>query len=60
MVVVVDMDVVVDVAAVVDAVPVVAVLGGTVVTVAEGTVKSRCSRGREAMAALLRERSGQP
>ena len=31
-----------------------------VLEVAEGTVKSRCSRGREAMAALLRERSGQP
>jgi len=31
-----------------------------VLEVAEGTVKSRCSRGREAMAAMLRERSGQP
>jgi RNA polymerase sigma-70 factor, ECF subfamily len=31
-----------------------------VLEVAEGTVKSRCSRGREAMAALLREPSGQP
>ncbi|MGA8980785.1 MAG: RNA polymerase sigma factor SigM [Pedococcus sp.] len=31
-----------------------------VLDVAEGTVKSRCSRGREAMAAMLRERSGQP
>jgi RNA polymerase sigma-70 factor (ECF subfamily) len=31
-----------------------------VLEVAEGTVKSRCSRGREAHAALLRERSGQP
>jgi RNA polymerase sigma-70 factor (ECF subfamily) len=32
----------------------------SVLGVAEGTVKSRCSRGREAMAALLREPSGQP
>lgn len=32
----------------------------SVLEVAEGTVKSRCSRGREALAALLRERSGQP
>jgi RNA polymerase sigma-70 factor (ECF subfamily) len=31
-----------------------------VLEVAEGTVKSRCSRGREAMAQLLREPSGQP
>ena len=31
-----------------------------VLEVAEGTVKSRCSRGREALAAMLRERSGQP
>jgi RNA polymerase sigma-70 factor (ECF subfamily) len=31
-----------------------------VLEVAEGTVKSRCSRGRDAMAALLREPSGQP
>lgn len=31
-----------------------------VLEVAEGTVKSRCSRGREAMAELLREPSGQP
>ena len=31
-----------------------------VLEVAEGTVKSRCSRGREAMAALLREPTGQP
>lgn len=31
-----------------------------VLEVAEGTVKSRCSRGREAMATMLRERSGQP
>ncbi|KRE56071.1 RNA polymerase sigma factor SigM [Phycicoccus sp. Soil748] len=31
-----------------------------VLDVAEGTVKSRCSRGREALAAMLRERSGQP
>jgi RNA polymerase sigma-70 factor (ECF subfamily) len=31
-----------------------------VLGVAEGTVKSRCSRGREAMAELLREPSGQP
>lgn len=31
-----------------------------VLGIAEGTVKSRCSRGREAMAALLREPSGQP
>lgn len=31
-----------------------------VLEVAEGTVKSRCSRGREAMAALLREPSEQP
>ncbi|WP_270887074.1 RNA polymerase sigma factor SigM [Pedococcus sp. 5OH_020] len=31
-----------------------------VLGVAEGTVKSRCSRGREALAALLREPSGQP
>lgn len=31
-----------------------------VLQVAEGTVKSRCSRGREAMAALLREPTGQP
>ena len=30
-----------------------------VLEVAEGTVKSRCSRGREAMAAMLREPSGQ-
>jgi RNA polymerase sigma-70 factor (ECF subfamily) len=30
-----------------------------VLEVAEGTVKSRCSRGREAMAQLLREPSGQ-
>ena len=31
-----------------------------VLEVAEGTVKSRCSRGRDAMAELLREPSGQP
>ena len=31
-----------------------------VLEVAEGTVKSRCSRGRDAMAALLREPSEQP
>ena len=31
-----------------------------VLEVAEGTVKSRCSRGREAMARLLREPSEQP
>jgi RNA polymerase sigma-70 factor (ECF subfamily) len=31
-----------------------------VLEVAEGTVKSRCSRGREAMAQMLREPSGQP
>jgi RNA polymerase sigma-70 factor (ECF subfamily) len=31
-----------------------------VLEVPEGTVKSRCSRGREAMAALLREPTGQP
>ena len=31
-----------------------------VLDVAEGTVKSRCSRGREAMAQMLREPSGQP
>ena len=31
-----------------------------VLDVAEGTVKSRCSRGRDAMAELLREPSGQP
>ena len=31
-----------------------------VLEVAEGPVKSRCSRGREAMSAMLRERSGQP
>jgi RNA polymerase sigma-70 factor, ECF subfamily len=31
-----------------------------VLEVAAGTVKSRCSRGREALAAMLRERSGQP
>ena len=31
-----------------------------VLEVAEGTVKSRCSRGRESMAAMLRERSRQP
>lgn len=31
-----------------------------VLEVAEGTVKSRCSRGRDTMAALLREPSGQP
>jgi RNA polymerase sigma-70 factor (ECF subfamily) len=31
-----------------------------VLEVAEGTVKSRCSRGREAMAAMLREPMGQP
>ena len=31
-----------------------------VLQVAEGTVKSRCSRGRDAMAELLREPSGQP
>lgn len=31
-----------------------------VLGVAEGTVKSRCSRGREALAAMLREPSGQP
>ncbi len=31
-----------------------------ILEVAEGTVKSRCSRGREAMAAILREPSGQP
>ncbi len=31
-----------------------------VLEVAEGTVKSRCSRGREALAALLREPTGQP
>jgi RNA polymerase sigma-70 factor (ECF subfamily) len=31
-----------------------------VLEVAEGTVKSRCSRGREAMAELLREPSEQP
>ena len=31
-----------------------------VLEVAEGTVKSRCSRGREALAAMLREPTGQP
>lgn len=31
-----------------------------VLEVAEGTVKSRCSRGRDALAELLREPSGQP
>ena len=31
-----------------------------ILEVAEGTVKSRCSRGRDAMAELLREPSGQP
>ncbi|HEV7172802.1 RNA polymerase sigma factor SigM [Pedococcus sp.] len=31
-----------------------------ILQVPEGTVKSRCSRGREAMAALLREPTGQP
>ena len=31
-----------------------------VLEVAEGTVKSRCSRGREALAALLRDRPAEP